>query len=798
MTTAPCPTAEQLDDLRANRLPTAEAEALRQHLRGCAACRDRVAPPPPAAPFGFLAPPRGDGELGWLDEFRIVGVLGQGGMSIVFDAEDTALHRNVALKVLRPDCSDPVTQQRFLREARLLASLPHDHIVSVYQVGDAHGIPYLTMERLAGQSLEARLKADRWLPLAESLRIAREAAEGLAVAHDKGLVHRDIKPGNIWLEARPGRLARIKLLDFGIARVVAKNDGLTSHGQVLGTPMFMAPEQAAGLPVDGRADLYSLGCVLFQMLTGQPPFAPDGPDTRLFLQQVIKGDAPRISQVVPELPPAVAQLIQELLARNPDDRPPSAAVVVNQLRALESEGRVIAPVKLTPSSSSLVRRLARQPGALGVLLGGLVVVVATVVTLVVAYSRILPPRANEADDDGGTEAAAPSGPPIRVGVLHSLSGTVSVHERPIVHAVQLAIADVNAAGGVLGRPVEAVVEDGGSDEAVFAEKARYLLEEARVEVLFGGYTSAARKRVAEVCARHDRLLFYPAGYEGLENLPHVVYLGGTPNQTLVPLIRWAYADAGKRRFFLVGSEAVYPYAVAEILRHEITRLGGALIGERFVPLGETNFTAIVREIQTSNADIVINMIDGQSNVAFCHELREAGIRPDKVPTVWNSVSESELSLFRISDMVGDYSVAAYFDTLPGAANRAFLAHFRERFGPSERVNDAMVTAYAGVMLWKKAVELAKSTATAAVRKRLPGLSVEYAGGTLELAANQQAYRSGYIGEIVRQPRPDFRIVASQPRPLPSDPFPAWRSEAEWDAFLRGLYRKWGDKWEKHR
>lgn len=795
MTTVSCPTAEQLDDLRANRLPTAEAEALRQHLRGCAACQQRVAPTPAANSLGFLAPPRGDGELGWLDEFRIVGVLGQGGMAIVFDAEDTNLHRYVALKVLRPDCSDAVTQQRFLREARLLASLPHDHIVTVFQVGDAHGIPYLTMERLVGELLETRLKADRWLPLAEALRIAREAAEGLAVAHDKGLVHRDVKPANIWLESRSGRPPRIKLLDFGIARMVAPHSGLTFHGQILGTPMFMAPEQAAGVPVDGRADLYSLGCVLFQMLTGQPPFAADGPDTRLFLKQVIKGDAPRIAQVVPELPPPVAQLIQELLARNPDDRPANARVVVERLRALEAEGRAGTTAARPAPAPSLARRLARQPGALGILLGGLVILAAIVVSIVTAYSRLVPPR----DDDAGTgEAAAPTGPPLRVGVLHSLTGTVSVHERPIVHATQLAVADINAAGGVLGRLVETVIEDGASDEAVFAEKARGLIEDARVEVLFGCYSSAARKRVAEVCARHDRLLFYPAGYEGLEKSPHVVYLGGTPNQTLIPLIRWAYAEAGKRRFFLVGSETVYCAAVVEILRHEITRLGATTAAERLVPLGEINFTEIVREVRSTNADIIVNLIEGQSNVAFCHELRAAEIRPDKVPTVWNSLSESELSLFRISDLVSDYSVAAYFDTLPGAANRAFLDHFHQRFGPSERVNDAMVTAYAGVMLWKKAVEQAGTTATAAVRKRLPGLSVPSPAGPLELAANLHAYRTGYIGEIVRQPRPDFRIVAYQPRALPSEPFPAWRSEAEWQGFLQALYRQWGDRWEKHR
>src|SRR5262249_31893001 len=192
-------------------------------------------------------------ELGWLDDHRILRVLGAGGMAIVFEAEDTQLHRTVALKVLRPDLldDDEVTHQRFLREARVVASLPHDHIVTVYQVGEANGVPYLTMERLSGQSLEDRLKKDRCLPLADAWRTAREAAEGLVVAHARGLVPRDIKPANIWLEERDGRFFRVKLIDFGIARAMEANTGLTGTGQVLGTPLYMAPEQAAGKSVDG-------------------------------------------------------------------------------------------------------------------------------------------------------------------------------------------------------------------------------------------------------------------------------------------------------------------------------------------------------------------------------------------------------------------------------------------------------------------------------------------------------------------------------------------------------------------
>src|SRR5262249_39144115 len=163
------------------------------------------------------------------------------------------------------------------------------------------------------------------LPLADALRIAREAAEGLVVAHARGLVHRDIKPANIWLEERDGRFFRVKLIDFGIARAMEANTGLTGTGHVLGTPLYMAPEQAPGRSVDGRADLYSLGCVLYHMLTGRPPFDGRDPDTMSLLRAVIQGDAPQVAKVAPQLPPAVAQLIQQLLASKPDDRPRSAS-----------------------------------------------------------------------------------------------------------------------------------------------------------------------------------------------------------------------------------------------------------------------------------------------------------------------------------------------------------------------------------------------------------------------------------------------------------------------------------------
>ena len=252
----------------------------------------------PPVSLAFLAPPIDPDEIGWLAHYRVLKVLGQGGMGIVFHAEDTQLQRPVALKVIRPEIGQSLSnRQRFLREARAMAQVRSDHVVTVYQVGQADDVCYLAMELLEGEPL------DRWLelvvtpPLDEALRVCREIALALAAAHARGLVHRDVKPANVWLET-PTR--RVKLLDFGLARPQTDDVNLTNPGMVVGTPMYMAPEQARGEEIDGRTDLFSLGCVLYQMLTGRPPF--EGPTTLAVLTAVVTETPPPPHHYNPAIP----------------------------------------------------------------------------------------------------------------------------------------------------------------------------------------------------------------------------------------------------------------------------------------------------------------------------------------------------------------------------------------------------------------------------------------------------------------------------------------------------------------
>jgi WD40 repeat protein/tRNA A-37 threonylcarbamoyl transferase component Bud32 len=287
--------------------------------------------------FPFLAPARGPGELGWLGPYRVLVELGAGGMGLVFQAEDSHLKRRVALKTLRPALAASATaRQRFLREAQTMASLEHDHIVQVYQVGEDRDVPFLAMQLLKGETLARRLHREGKLSADEVLRIGREAAEGLAAAHAAGLIHRDVKPGNIWLEAERGR---VKILDFGLARAAETSVHLTQSGFLPGTPAYMAPEQAQGEPVDARCDLFSLGCVLYRACTGKHPFK--GTTHTAVLLSVVQDQPAPPRALNPEVPPELSDLIMRLLAKSPAERPASARAVVDAISGIERDRTVL-------------------------------------------------------------------------------------------------------------------------------------------------------------------------------------------------------------------------------------------------------------------------------------------------------------------------------------------------------------------------------------------------------------------------------------------------------------------------
>lgn len=293
---------------------------------------------PAAQLLRFLEKPQAAGELGRLGQYRVLKVLGVGGMGVVFHAEDTILKRPVALKAIQPTqgAAAKITRQRFLREAQSAARVIHENVVALHQAGESNGVAFLAMEFLQGEELEDRLARENILPLPEVLRIGREIALGLSAAHAQGLIHRDIKPANVFLvRGGPADLPRVKLLDFGVARTLEDNSKLTQSGMVVGTPSFMAPEQATGKTLDARCDLFSLGVVLYRMSTGALPFTGVNPMSVLI---ALAQEEPTPPQMVNfDLPGEVNELILRMLAKKPEDRPASALAVAKELEKLERQ-----------------------------------------------------------------------------------------------------------------------------------------------------------------------------------------------------------------------------------------------------------------------------------------------------------------------------------------------------------------------------------------------------------------------------------------------------------------------------
>ena len=361
-----CPTTSQIVQLLRGQISGPLATELTEHIRGCSRCSqslellgergdesvaakeaavrasvlskdharvNTLSAKKPANQLAFLSPAISPDEIGWLAHYRVLKVLGEGGMGIVLLSEDTQLKRAVALKVIKSEFShNQDIRQRFLREARTMAQVKSDHVVTIHQVGQDNEICYIAMELLEGEPLDSLLDRETKPMLSETLRIGREVSQALAAAHTKGLIHRDLKPENVWLESPTGR---VKLLDFGLARPHNVNVRLTSSGTIVGTPAYMAPEQARAEAVDERTDLFGLGCLLYELITGRTPFY--GESIPAIVIALIEETPLPPSHYNPEIPQALDELILRLLAKKPAERPQSAQEVIAQLEAIEGK-----------------------------------------------------------------------------------------------------------------------------------------------------------------------------------------------------------------------------------------------------------------------------------------------------------------------------------------------------------------------------------------------------------------------------------------------------------------------------
>lgn len=386
----------------------------------------------------------------------------------------------------------------------------------------------------------------------------------------------------------------------------------------------------------------------------------------------------------------------------------------------------------------------------------------------------------------------PEKPPIKVGILHSTTGTMAISEKSMVDAELLAIEELNHKGGLLGRRIEPVVCDYQSDWPTAAKKAEKLIQDDKVSTVFGCWTSASRKSVKPVFEKYDHLLIYPMAYEGLEQSPNIIYVGAAPNQQIIPAIKWAFDHLGKR-FFLVGSDYVWPHCVNEIAKDQIKALGGEVVGEAYLLLDSSEVGGLIEQIKAAKPNVIFSSVVGESNVAFYRGLVNAGIKPGEMPVFSVSIAEDELRRLPIKDMVGNYCAWNYFQSLDRPENKAFVERFQAKYGRDRVTSDVIEAAYISVLLWAQGVQTADSDDVQAIRHAILGHDLNAPEGLVSVdRETQHTWRPVNIGKI----RPDgqFEIIWSSHKSIRPQPFPLSRSRSDWEAYLKSLYEGWGGAW----
>ncbi|WP_084688780.1 urea ABC transporter substrate-binding protein [Paraburkholderia oxyphila] len=357
--------------------------------------------------------------------------------------------------------------------------------------------------------------------------------------------------------------------------------------------------------------------------------------------------------------------------------------------------------------------------------------------------------------------------PVKLGLLHSLTGTIAIAEAALVDAENLAIEEINAAGGVLGRRIDPIVEDGASDWPTFAEKARKLLQRDSVAAIVGCYTSASRKAVLPVVNQLHGLLYYPTYYEGQEDDSQVFYTSQEATQSVIAAIEWMARQQGKT-FFLVGSDYIYPRTCNKIAKPTIARVGGQVVGEEYAPLGQTEFSAIINKIKAARPDWIYSTVVGGSNVAFYKQLKAAGLDGGKQKLLSTVVSENEIEGIGKDNAVGYYACMGYFQSLSNPENARFVKAFKAKYGQNRVIGDPMECAYNSVHLWKRAVERAQSFDVPKVIAASINLQFEAPEGQIQLVSNHHVAKKVRIGRA----RPDGQFdIAYESAVIQPNPFP---------------------------
>ncbi len=357
---------------------------------------------------------------------------------------------------------------------------------------------------------------------------------------------------------------------------------------------------------------------------------------------------------------------------------------------------------------------------------------------------------------------------IKIGMLNSLSGTMAISEVTVRDSIALAVEQINAAGGVLGKKIQTVAEDGASTPATFAEKAEKLISSDCVAAVFGGWTSSSRKAMLPVFEDKNSLLYYPVQYEGLEDSKNIFYTGATTNQQIIPALDYL-KEKGVKSLYLVGSDYVFPQTANREIKAYAAANGIAIKGEDYTPLGSTDFSTIVNKVRSADADAVFNTLNGDSNVAFFREYTNAGLKAADMPVVSVSIAEEEVGGIGAQNIAGQLTAWNYYETVDSPQNKAFVDAYKAKYGANKPTSDPMEAAYTSVYLWKNTVEKANSFAVGDIQAAADGVTFDAPEGLVTIdGSNHHVTKTARIGEI----RSDGLIytVWDSGKPITPDPY----------------------------
>ncbi|MGE7991085.1 urea ABC transporter substrate-binding protein [Pseudomonas sp. NPDC089554] len=372
--------------------------------------------------------------------------------------------------------------------------------------------------------------------------------------------------------------------------------------------------------------------------------------------------------------------------------------------------------------------------------------------------------------EANTTGLAVTATEVTVGQLHSATGTMAISETGSIQAERLAIEQINASGGVLGRQIKVIQEDGASDWPTFAEKAKKLLAGDKVAAVFGCWTSASRKAVLPVFEKENGLLYYPTFYEGLEQSKNVIYTGQEATQQILAGLDWIAKEKGAKTFYLIGSDYIWPRTSMKIARKHIENvLKGTVVGEDYYPLGNTQFGSLINKVKLKKPDVVFAAVVGGSNVAFYKQMKSAGVTAAKQNLLTLSVTEDELLGIGGENMEGFYASMKYFQSLDNPNNKAFVDAFKAKYGKDAVMGDVTQAAYLGPWLWKAAVEKAGSFDIDKVVAASPSIELNTAPeGYVKVHDNHHLWSKTRIGEV--QANGQFKVIYEsdliEPNPFP--------------------------------